>query len=104
MWFAELIPQRLDDDQADCYHTASALARFSNPLSLTFGRIAGVPPALSAEREKQIDEFRATARWRDAGKMPRSFMSTNQTKIFIADEVSDSGLEPLRAAGFAVEK
>ena len=39
-----------------------------------------------------------------AGKMLRSFMSTNQTKIFIADEVSDSGLEPLRAAGFAVEK
>jgi len=26
------------------------------------------------------------------------------TKIFIADEVSDSGLEPLRAAGFLVEK
>ena len=25
-------------------------------------------------------------------------------KIFVADEVSDSGLEPLRAAGFTVEK
>jgi D-3-phosphoglycerate dehydrogenase / 2-oxoglutarate reductase len=31
-------------------------------------------------------------------------MTTNQTKIFVADEVSDSGLEPLRAAGFTVEK
>ncbi len=28
----------------------------------------------------------------------------NEIKIFIADEVSDSGLEPLRAAGFLVEK
>ena len=27
-----------------------------------------------------------------------------ETKIFIADEVSDSGLQPLRAAGFLVEK
>ena len=25
-------------------------------------------------------------------------------KIFVADDVSESGLEPLRAAGFAVEK
>jgi D-3-phosphoglycerate dehydrogenase len=31
-------------------------------------------------------------------------MSTNKTKIFIADDVSDSGLEPLRAAGFDLEK
>ncbi|HET6669096.1 MAG TPA: phosphoglycerate dehydrogenase [Pyrinomonadaceae bacterium] len=31
-------------------------------------------------------------------------MTTNPIKIFIADEVSDSGLEPLRAAGFAIEK
>ena len=31
-------------------------------------------------------------------------MTTNQSKIFIADEVSDSGLEPLRAAGFSLEK
>ena len=31
-------------------------------------------------------------------------MSTNQIRIFIADEVSDSGLEPLRSAGFALEK
>jgi D-3-phosphoglycerate dehydrogenase len=28
----------------------------------------------------------------------------NQTKIFVADDVSESGLEPLRAAGFIVEK
>lgn len=28
----------------------------------------------------------------------------NQIKIFVADDVSESGLEPLRAAGFAVEK
>lgn len=28
----------------------------------------------------------------------------SQSKILVADEVSDSGLEPLRAAGFAVEK
>jgi D-3-phosphoglycerate dehydrogenase len=28
----------------------------------------------------------------------------NQTKIFVADDVSESGLEPLRAAGFALEK
>lgn len=28
----------------------------------------------------------------------------NQTKIFVADDVSESGLEPLRAAGFVVEK
>lgn len=28
----------------------------------------------------------------------------NQTKILVADDVSESGLEPLRAAGFAVEK
>lgn len=28
----------------------------------------------------------------------------NQNKIFVADEVSDSGLEPLNAAGFSVEK
>ena len=33
-----------------------------------------------------------------------SNMATNKIKIFIADEVSDSGLEPLRAAGFAIEK
>ncbi|MGB8509735.1 MAG: hypothetical protein WCD76_15225, partial [Pyrinomonadaceae bacterium] len=26
------------------------------------------------------------------------------TKIFVSDDVSESGLEPLRAAGFAVEK
>jgi len=31
-------------------------------------------------------------------------MSTDQLKIFVADEVSDSGLQPLRDAGFAVEK
>jgi len=29
---------------------------------------------------------------------------TNQTKIFVADDVSDNGLHPLSAAGFAVEK
>ena len=28
----------------------------------------------------------------------------NEIKIFVADDVSESGLEPLRAAGFAVEK
>ena len=28
-----------------------------------------------------------------------SNMATNKIKIFIADEVSDSGLEPLRASG-----
>ena len=28
----------------------------------------------------------------------------NQNKIFVADDVSESGLQPLRAAGFAVEK
>lgn len=28
----------------------------------------------------------------------------NETKIFVADEVSDSGLQPLRDAGFVVEK
>ena len=27
-----------------------------------------------------------------------------ETKIFVADEVSDSGLQPLRDAGFVVEK
>src|SRR6476646_9273571 len=27
-----------------------------------------------------------------------------QNKIFVADNVSDSGLQPLRAAGFAIEK
>ena len=27
-----------------------------------------------------------------------------QGKILVADEVSDSGLEPLRAAGFSLEK
>ena len=31
-------------------------------------------------------------------------MSTTPTKIFVADEVSDSGLQPLRDAGFTVEK
>ena len=31
-------------------------------------------------------------------------MSTPQIKILVADEVSDSGLQPLRDAGFAVEK
>jgi D-3-phosphoglycerate dehydrogenase len=31
-------------------------------------------------------------------------MSTTPIKIFVADEVSDSGLQPLRDAGFAVEK
>jgi D-3-phosphoglycerate dehydrogenase len=31
-------------------------------------------------------------------------MSNTQIKIFIADEVSDSGLQPLRDAGFVVEK
>jgi len=31
-------------------------------------------------------------------------MTAPQTKIFVADEVSDSGLQPLRDAGFAVEK
>lgn len=31
-------------------------------------------------------------------------MSTAATKIFVADEVSDSGLQPLRDAGFLVEK
>src|SRR5215210_62296 len=28
----------------------------------------------------------------------------NEMKIFVADDVSESGLEPLRAAGFALEK
>jgi D-3-phosphoglycerate dehydrogenase len=32
------------------------------------------------------------------------FMSTTQTRIFVADDVSDSGLQPLREAGFVVEK
>jgi D-3-phosphoglycerate dehydrogenase len=31
-------------------------------------------------------------------------MSTPQLKIFVADEVSDTGLQPLRDAGFVVEK
>ncbi|MEJ7617422.1 MAG: hypothetical protein WKF30_10785 [Pyrinomonadaceae bacterium] len=31
-------------------------------------------------------------------------MSVDQLKIFVADDVSESGLEPLRAAGFNVEK
>ena len=31
-------------------------------------------------------------------------MSINQTRIFVADDVSDKGLQPLRDAGFAVEK
>jgi D-3-phosphoglycerate dehydrogenase len=31
-------------------------------------------------------------------------MSNTQIKIFIADEVSDSGIQPLRDAGFLVEK
>lgn len=31
-------------------------------------------------------------------------MSTDQIRIFIADEVSDSGLQPLRDAGFLLEK
>jgi D-3-phosphoglycerate dehydrogenase len=31
-------------------------------------------------------------------------MSTDQIRIFVADEVSDSGLQPLRDAGFVVEK
>lgn len=31
-------------------------------------------------------------------------MSADQIKIFVADDVSESGLEPLRAAGFTVEK
>ena len=31
-------------------------------------------------------------------------MSTNQLKVFVADEVSDSGLQPLRDSGITVEK
>jgi len=31
-------------------------------------------------------------------------MTENRFKIFVADDVSESGLEPLRSAGFAVEK
>src|ERR1700730_17381315 len=31
-------------------------------------------------------------------------MTTGSTKIFVADNVSDSGLQPLRVAGFAIEK
>ncbi len=31
-------------------------------------------------------------------------MTTAQTKILVADEVSDTGLQPLRDAGFLVEK
>ncbi len=31
-------------------------------------------------------------------------MLTNQIRIFVADDVSDSGLEPLRAAGFTLHK
>ncbi|HXD34660.1 MAG TPA: phosphoglycerate dehydrogenase [Pyrinomonadaceae bacterium] len=31
-------------------------------------------------------------------------MSTNSFRIFVADDVSESGLQPLRAAGFTVEK
>jgi D-3-phosphoglycerate dehydrogenase / 2-oxoglutarate reductase len=31
-------------------------------------------------------------------------MTASQTKIFVADEVSDSGLQPLRDAGFEIEK
>src|SRR5687767_6542195 len=34
----------------------------------------------------------------------QTFMSTTPIKIFVADEVSDSGLQPLRDAGFSVEK
>ncbi|MGI8916956.1 MAG: phosphoglycerate dehydrogenase [Pyrinomonadaceae bacterium] len=42
---------------------------------------------------------------RGAGETPAFLlMTTNHIKIFVADEVSDSGLEPLRAAGFFVEK
>src|SRR6185369_13201052 len=32
------------------------------------------------------------------------WQATMTTKIFVADDVSESGLEPLRAAGFNVEK
>ena len=28
----------------------------------------------------------------------------SETKIFVADDVSDTGLQPLRAAGFVVDK
>src|SRR5436305_6478874 len=31
-------------------------------------------------------------------------MAENRFKIFVADDVSESGLEPLRSAGFVVEK
>ena len=31
-------------------------------------------------------------------------MTSDSIKIFVADDVSDSGLQPLRAAGFRVEK
>ncbi len=31
-------------------------------------------------------------------------MSTDNLKIFVADDVSEGGLEPLRAAGFEVTK
>src|SRR5260370_26593708 len=31
-------------------------------------------------------------------------MPTNQIRIFVADDVSDRGLEPLRAAGFTLDK
>ena len=31
-------------------------------------------------------------------------MTTTQTKIFVADDISDTGLQPLRDAGFVVEK
>lgn len=31
-------------------------------------------------------------------------MSTNHIRIFVSDDVSDKGLQPLRDAGFAVEK
>src|SRR5439155_12860921 len=31
-------------------------------------------------------------------------MTSRETKILVADDVSDSGLQPLRDAGFSVEK
>jgi D-3-phosphoglycerate dehydrogenase / 2-oxoglutarate reductase len=51
-----------------------------------------LPYQLLADKIKQHDELSAFC------------MSTNNIKILVADDVSDSGLGPLRNAGFTVEK
>src|SRR6185436_14893203 len=100
--------------QADCYHITSLYGgALSSSLCVNFASLAFF--AVNVFRSFYRKVRKAPQRNSPNQRTPlytkdwdnpkrKVFMTTAQTTIFVADEVSDSGLQPLRDAGFLVEK